>query len=175
MKAYFSLMVLAGCIGATVCFGGVAEPKAAGKAVWLTSLAEAKTEAAKRKVPILADFSGSDWCGWCMKLDEEVFSTPAFKKYASENLVLLLVDFPRDKPQTAEVKKQNSGLSDQFEIKGFPTVLLLNADGKLLARTGYQQGGAENYIKNLKKLLENNNRRYRRNNDVYMEWLRVCL
>ena len=79
-----------------------------GNPVWLTSLAEAKAEAAKRKVPILADFSGSDWCGWCIKLDKEVFSTDAFRKYASENLVLLLVDFPRTKTQSDEIKKQNN-------------------------------------------------------------------
>lgn len=125
------------------------------KAKWLTSFSEAKQEATKRKVPILADFSGSDWCGWCIKLDKEVFSKPEFAEYASKHLVLLLVDFPRKKPQDAGLKKQNQKLSDQFGIEGFPTVILLNAEGNVIARTGYQPGGAEAYVKHLQKLIEN--------------------
>lgn len=154
MKTLLSVFVLAACIGAAVCWaqtarvdGVVVKAATDEKAHWLTSFAEAKVEAAKRNVPILADFSGSDWCGWCMKLDKEVFSTPAFAKYAAGNLVLLLVDFPEEKPQTDEVKKQNSALSDQFAIKGFPTVLLLDAEGKLLARTGYLRGGRRVILK----------------------------
>jgi protein disulfide-isomerase len=125
------------------------------KAVWLTSLSEAKAEAARRNVPILADFSGSDWCGWCIKLDKEVFSTDVFKKYAAENLVLLLVDFPRSKPQSDELKKQNNDLSEKYGIQGFPTILLLDAEGKLLERTSYLAGGGENYVTHLRKLLKN--------------------
>lgn len=128
---------------------------AAGKAIWVTSLVDAKAEAAKRKVPILADFSGSDWCGWCIKLDKEVFSTDLFKAYAAENLVLLLVDFPRRLPQTEELKKQNNDLVEKFGIEGFPTILLLDAEGKLLGRTSYLPGGAENYVTHLKGLLKN--------------------
>lgn len=130
------------------------KPAVAGKALWLTSLADAKAEAAKRKVPILVDFSGSDWCGWCIKLDEEVFSTPVFKEYAAKNLVLLLVDFPRAKPQDAGTKKQNQALVDKFGVEGFPTILLLDENEKLIARTSYQPGGGENYVKHLGKLLK---------------------
>jgi len=121
--------------------------------VWLTSLEAAKTEAAKRKVPILADFTGSDWCGWCIRLDKEVFSTPVFRDYAGTNLVLLVVDFPRSKAQTDELKKQNEELSTRFGIEGFPTVLILNTEGKETARTGYREGGAEAYVAHLKNLI----------------------
>lgn len=163
MKIALSLMVLAICAGEVICLAEeakrdekvMAKSAVLQEATWLTSLAEAKAEAAKRKVPILADFAGSDWCGWCIKLDEEVFSTPAFKKYASENLVLLLVDFPRKKSQTDEIKKQNGDLADRFKIEGFPTVLLLDAEGKLLARTSYLAGGGDNYVNHLRKLLKN--------------------
>ena len=166
MKIFWSL-VLVSCIScgivsfaetATSAKGsGVAIGKEAvvDKVVWLTSLAAAKAEAARRKVPILADFSGSDWCGWCMKLDKEVFSTDVFKKYASENLVLLLVDFPRQKPQSDETIKQNKDLAEKFGIEGFPTILLLDAEGKLLERTSYLPGGGENYVMHLRKLLKN--------------------
>jgi thioredoxin-related protein len=163
MKIRLSLVLLAFISGVMGCSAeapkseGSAAVKAvvAEKTVWLTSLSEAKAEAARRNVPILADFSGSDWCGWCIKLDKEVFSTDVFKKYAAENLVLLLVDFPRSKPQSAEIKKQNNDLAEKFGIQGFPTILLLDAEGKLLERTSYLAGGGENYVTHLRKLLKN--------------------
>ena len=132
------------------------EPEVAGSTElkWLASIDDAKKEAAARKVPILVDFSGSDWCGWCIRLDNEVFSKPAFKEYAGKHLVLLLLDYPRSKPQTDEVKRQNRELAEQFGIEGYPTVVLLDANGKELARTGYQRGGAEAYVEHLKKLLK---------------------
>lgn len=150
--AGFSVFVASKAIAAEA---GQTKPAVVSKAVWLTSLAEAKAEAAKRKVPILVDFSGSDWCGWCIKLDNEVFSTPVFQEYAAKNLVLLMVDFPRSKAQDAETKKQNNALVEKFGIEGFPTVLLLDENEKLLARTSYQPGGAESYVKHLGKLLKN--------------------
>jgi len=120
---------------------------------WLTDFEAAKRDAAKREVPILADFSGSDWCRWCMKLDEEVFRQTEFAKYAKDNLVLFLADFPSRKKQTDEVRRQNKALADKFGIKGYPTVLLLDADGKVLVRTGYMRGGAEKYVEHLKEIL----------------------
>lgn len=121
---------------------------------WLTNFDEAKKLAAKTGKPILADFSGSDWCGWCMKLENEVFSQKEFKDYAKDNLILLLVDYPQNKPQTEAVKKQNQAMMATYGIRGFPTVLLLNKDGKEIARTGYRQGGAKDYVKYLKTLIK---------------------
>lgn len=80
---------------------------------WITDFAQAQKEAANRKVPILANFSGSDWCGWCIRLDEEVFSKPEFKAYAEKNLVLFVADFPQGKPQADGIKLQNQKLADQ--------------------------------------------------------------
>lgn len=121
---------------------------------WLTDFEQAKAEAAGRKVPILADFAGSDWCGWCIKLDREVFSQPEFQEYAKDNVVLFLADFPNSKPQTDEVKKQNEALSHRYGIQGFPTVLLLNETGNVIGRTGYQAGGPSAYVEHLKSLLK---------------------
>ena len=121
---------------------------------WLTDFEAAKKLAAQKNLPILADFSGSDWCGWCIKLDKEVFSKDEFKAYAEDNVVLFLADFPSRKPQPAEVKKQNKALRDLYGIRGYPTVLLLNAEGEVLERTGYQAGGAEKYIEHIKDLLK---------------------
>ena len=108
----------------------------------------------RRKSLYLPTSRGSDWCGWCIKLDKEVFSKEEFKKYASENVVLFLADFPSRKKQAPEVKKQNEALSRGYGVKGFPTVLLLSAEGKVLARTGYRKGGAGAYVKHLKGLVK---------------------
>jgi protein disulfide-isomerase len=86
-------------------------------------------------------------------LDSEVFSQPEFKEYASKNLVLLLLDFPRRKPQSQSVTRQNESLAREFSVEGFPTVLILDAQGKELARTGYRSGGAAEYVKHLKSLI----------------------
>jgi thioredoxin-related protein len=121
---------------------------------WLTDFNKAKKEAAEKKLPILADFSGSDWCGWCIKLDKEVFSRKEFKEFAADNLVLFLADFPRKKELAADVKTQNEQLLKAYGVEGFPTVLLLDAGGKVIARTGYRKGGAGAYVDHLKDLLK---------------------
>ncbi|MFA7229761.1 MAG: thioredoxin family protein [Victivallaceae bacterium] len=127
---------------------------AAGDGEWLTDMKKAQELSAKTGKPILADFSGSDWCGWCIKLDKEVFSQKEFKEFASKNLILVMVDFPRKKAQSEEVKKQNQELQSKYEIQGFPTVLLLDSKGEVIGRTGYVRGGATNYIANLEKMLK---------------------
>lgn len=121
---------------------------------WLTDFEAAQKLAAEKNLPILADFAGSDWCGWCIKLDNEVFSKDAFKEYAKDNVVLFLADFPSRKPQPEEVKKQNEALKNKYGIRGFPTVLLLNADGTVINQTGYQRGGPEAYVEHIKELLK---------------------
>ena len=127
---------------------------AEGKEKWLTDFEKAKEVAAARKLPILADFSGSDWCGWCIRLDGEVFSKKAFKDYAAKKLVLFLADFPQSKKQPERTVAQNEALARKYGVQGFPTVLLLDASGKVLAQTGYRKGGAPGYVEHLKKLLE---------------------
>jgi thioredoxin-related protein len=120
---------------------------------WLTDFEQAKKAAETRKIPILADFSGSDWCGWCIRLDQEVFSKTEFKQYAAKHVVLFLADFPRRTPLSEALAKQNRALGERYEVKGFPTVLLLDKDGKVLARTGYRPGGADAYVAHLKQLV----------------------
>ena len=100
-------------------------------------LAQAKAE----KKLLVLDFTGSDWCGWCMKLDKEVFSKKEFKDYAKENLVLVEVDFPQSKPQAKKLKEQNEKLQSKFGIKGYPTIVVLNGEGKKVGELGYQEGG----------------------------------
>ena len=112
------------------------------------ALAQAKTE----KKMVLLDFTGSDWCGWCIKLDKEVFSKPEFKTYAKENLVLVEVDFPQGKRQAKKLKEQNEKLKGEFGIKGFPTIIVLNSEGKQVGQLGYMEGGPKAFIAELDKL-----------------------
>jgi protein disulfide-isomerase len=114
----------------------------------------AKKEAAAFKQPIFAFFTGSDWCGWCMKLRSEALDTKEFGKFAADNLILFEADFPRGKKQDSSVKKQNEGLAKQYGVRGYPTVYLLDAEGKELGKTGYQEGGGSAYVTHLKELLD---------------------
>lgn len=123
------------------------------KDLWLTDFEQAKKTAVAKKVPILVNFTGSDWCGWCMRLDKEVFSREAFKSYSKESLVLLKIDFPRKIKLPDGTVAANGKLADQFGIQGFPTIVLLDAEGKEITRTSYRQGGAEAYVDHLKALL----------------------
>ena len=115
---------------------------------WTTDYKAALATAGKDKKLVLLDFTGSDWCGWCIKLDKETFAKPEFKKFAGEKLVLVTLDFPRNKQLDAATKKQNEELSEKFKVEGFPTLVLVNAEGKEVARNvGYLAGGPEGLIK----------------------------
>ena len=124
------------------------------EAKWLTNFAAAQEIAKKENKILFVDFSGSDWCGWCIRLHKEVLSQKAFLDYAKDNLVLVLIDFPNRKPQSPEEKRQNQALARQFGIRGYPTVLLISPEGKILARTGYRRGGAAAYVQYLKGVLK---------------------
>ena len=102
---------------------------------------------------ILANFTGSDWCPWCVKLQKEIFSTPAFRAWAADNVILLEVDFPNAE-QPAQLKAQNQELARQYGVTGYPSVLVIDNAGKSLGRTGYLQGGVtpEGWIENLVRM-----------------------
>jgi len=119
-----------------------------------TDFAKATKTAAEKKLPILAVFEGSDWCSWCQKLDKEILSQDEFKKFAKDNVVLFVADFPNSKPVKEDVLKQNTTLAEKYGVQGFPTVLLLDSQGKVLARTGYKQGGASAYVQHIKTLIK---------------------
>jgi protein disulfide-isomerase len=121
---------------------------------WETDFEKASTTAKASDKYMLLDFSGSDWCGWCIRLEKEVFSQDAFKDFAEENLVCVLVDFPRAKEQTKELKQQNLDLARKYKIKGYPTIIVLSPDGKPVGKTGYLQGGPWEYSRHLKKIIE---------------------
>jgi len=127
---------------------------ASGGSHWLADYDKAVEQARLEKKDLLVDFTGSDWCGWCIKLDDEVFSKPAFHDAATKEYVLVALDFPRDAAVKAKVPnpKRNEELRDKHDIQGFPTIMLMTADGDVYGRTGYQPGGPEKYVEHLAEL-----------------------
>jgi thioredoxin-related protein len=130
---------------------------------WYTNVKEAIKVSKKEKKPLLLFFTGSDWCGWCIRLQNEVLKTPEFSKWAKESVVLVELDYPRRAPQSDEIKKQNNELQQAFGVQGYPTVYFANAtvnkEGKVnfegLGSTGYVAGGptawlavADPFVKN---------------------------
>lgn len=116
-------------------------------AEWLTDLAKAKELAKAEKKTVLVNFTGSDWCGYCIKLKKEVFDTEEFAKFAKDKLVLVEIDFPRKKAQSEEVKKANRELQKQYKVEGFPTLVFLNGEGKKLGEeVGYGGGGPKAFL-----------------------------
>jgi protein disulfide-isomerase len=116
--------------------------------VWHTDMNKAVALSNSSKKPMLLFFTGSDWCGWCIRLQKEVLKTPEFETWAKKNVVLVELDYPRRTPQTPEIQKQNAELQQGFQIQGFPTIYFVNADmkdGKVnfapIDKTGYVAGG----------------------------------
>jgi protein disulfide-isomerase len=120
---------------------------------WENNLDQAIQQAKKENKAVLVNFTGSDWCIWCKRLSSEVFQQKAFEDYADENLVLVMLDFPKDKPQSAETQSYNQNLAQKYGIQGFPTILIFDSQGKLAGQTGYLPGGPEKYIENIKSYL----------------------
>jgi protein disulfide-isomerase len=119
---------------------------------WAADLPTALGQAKAANKIVLLDFTGSDWCVWCMKFDDDVLSKPEFAAYARTNLELVLVDFPNAKNQSDALKKNNDELQTKFKVDGFPTYVALNADGKEIGRqVGYLSGGPQAFIAELEK------------------------
>lgn len=105
---------------------------------WTMDLDAAKKVAAEKKLPILLDFSGSDWCGWCKLMEESVFTKPEWSAYATNSLMMVLIDFPNDKSLVPDKYiERNNALQKQYGIEGFPTFVILDNDGETeLGRLG---------------------------------------
>ena len=123
----------------------------AGELQWLTDLPKAQAKAKAENKMVLLDFTGSDWCVWCTRLKNEVFSQAAFAEYASKNLVLVEVDFPHNKKMSNEQKAANDALQKQYKVEGYPTIIVLNSEGKQVGELGYMKGGPAAFIAELDK------------------------
>lgn len=129
---------------------------------WHTDVNKASELAMKTKKPMMLFFTGSDWCGWCIKLQNEVFKTPEFIKWASENVTLVELDFPRRKQLTPELAQQNRNLEQMFGVRGYPTVWFVKpqlVDGKVnfdrLGSSGYVANGPQGWLPGAKQILAN--------------------
>jgi protein disulfide-isomerase len=132
MKKILTIFVALGVVG-NVC---------AAEANWLTSYPEALERGAREQKLLLLDFTGSDWCGWCQRLDAEVFSRAEFIAYANNNLVLVKVDFPMHPPLPDALKKANHALKKKYGVEGFPSLFLVKPDERVMwDQRGYAPGG----------------------------------
>jgi thioredoxin-related protein len=115
---------------------------------WLVDINEAYEISKKTGKPIMANFTGSDWCGWCKKLKAEVFDKADFKAWAEKTVVLVELDFPRRFKVPENIRQQNAGLQQAFQVTGYPTIWVfdLGKDEKgqytinAMGKTGYVQG-----------------------------------
>jgi protein disulfide-isomerase len=122
---------------------------------WGTDLPKALAQAKARNKMVLMDFTGSDWCGWCKKIDKETLSTAKFAEFAKAHLELVVVDFPHNKSQGDVLKATNKALKENYGVGGFPTFVVLNANGKEIGRQkGYEPGGPEVFIAKLQGLSQ---------------------
>ena len=122
---------------------------------WVDDFDAAVTMAKAEGKDLLVDFTGSDWCSWCIKLHEEVFDHEAFLTSAKSQYILVALDFPRSEEAKAKGPnpERNRELATQYGVKGYPTILLMSAEGEVFARTGYQAGGPEAYIKSMGEMV----------------------
>lgn len=130
--------------------------------VWQTDINKAIAISSKEKKPMLLFFTGSDWCGWCIRLQKEVLKTPEFAAWAKKNVVLVELDFPRRTPQSDAIKNQNAGIQQAFGVQGYPTVWFASAkqkDGKPsftgIGSTGYLAGGPSAWLAVADGILKN--------------------
>lgn len=130
---------------------------------WHTNMEEAMQISAKKNKPLMLFFTGSDWCGWCIRLQKEVFHKPEFVQWAKKNVVLVELDFPRGKQLDQAIRQQNYGLQNALKVQGFPTIWFVTAekkeDGKVnlsqLGSTGYVAGGPDAWLTGANQILNN--------------------
>jgi thioredoxin-related protein len=146
MRRLFFLLV--------ICAAGICRTARSENVEWLTDVQAAQAKAKAEDKLVLLDFTGSDWCGWCKRLKKNVFDKPEFAEFARSKLVLVEVDFPHNKKLPQEQQETNARLDKTYGIESYPTIILLNADGKLVGRTGFVFGGASAFISRLEKLIK---------------------
>ncbi len=156
MKKLLSIVAVLLLIGTTSCAGDGDKSSAntgENSSAWIENFEQAVAKAKDENKTVLVNFTGSDWCPWCIKLSGEVFSKEEFINYANDNLVLVKIDFPRKTELPADKQAYNKKLADKYGIRGLPTVVLFDKDGNVLQQTGYREGGATLYVDHLKGII----------------------
>ncbi|AEJ77068.1 thioredoxin family protein [Chlamydia trachomatis] len=119
---------------------------------WM-SYQDALNKAKQEGKHVAVFFTGSDWCIWCMRMQDQILQTAAFSEFAKQYLCMVEIDFPHNKEQTAEQKEQNRHLKSLYSVDGFPTLVFLDSEGKEVAKMGFEPGGGEAYVYRLKQAL----------------------
>ncbi len=124
------------------------------KIQWHKQYEYALQEASKSSKPLFILFTGSDWCAWCQKFEQEVLSQPAFAQALSDQYVFLKIDFRLDLKSNTAVFHDYQLLKNRYKAKGFPSVVLINPKEQVIAKTGYQEGGADKYVQHMDALVK---------------------
>jgi len=134
----------------------LASPSALAGDGWYADYDEAVKVAKKEGKDLFVDFTGSDWCGWCIRLHEEVFDFPEWSTPVQKDYVLVALDFPKSEEAQAKVPnpERNQELKNKYGVRGFPTILMMTVEGEVYAKTGYQEGGPEAYLEHMKKIRD---------------------
>jgi thioredoxin-related protein len=149
-KIFITLLLIVGSVAAQ-----------AQELTWNNDMNKAVAISNKEKKPLMLFFTGSDWCGWCMRLQREVFLTPEFTKWAQNNVILVELDYPRKKQLAPEIVTQNDQMQQMFSVQGYPTVWFVkpsnNGDKvnlEKLGSTGYVAGGPEKWLEAANTILK---------------------
>lgn len=158
MKFYTVLCALTALFGASSASAANTNEQSLTSAVseinWMTDYNAAKALANKESKPMFLFFTGSDWCPWCMKMDQQILSTPEFQQALSQKVIFVKVDFPRQTKLDKATKEQNDKLSKTFGIQGFPTVILLDSNGQRIDKIGFQSGGGAKYAQKVLDIID---------------------
>ena len=150
-------------LGLFICLNSFVLTAQESELTWYNNIDKAMEISKKENKPLMMFFTGSDWCGWCIRLQKEVFYKKEFVQWAKDNVVLVELDFPRNKQLDPKIKEQNSALQNAFQVQSYPTIWFVNSqtkEGKTnftqLGRTGYVAGGPEAWISGANQILNNN-------------------
>lgn len=127
-----------------------------GRIKWLTNYDEAVQLSSKTSKPIILFFTGSDWCSWCMKLEDEALNTAEFADAAGEKFIFVKLDFPINRPLPADLTQQNKRLQKQFSVNGYPTIVVIDSQQHQIGTSGYRPGGGKQYAQQLIKMVDEN-------------------
>jgi protein disulfide-isomerase len=121
---------------------------------WNTNFDDALAQAQERQLPIFLLFEGSDWCGWCKKLNSEILQTPTFAKMMGNKMIFVSLDFPARTPLPPDQAAHNEQLKQKYGVSGFPTVVILDSQGRRLTNMGYIPGGPKNYAEQIQVVID---------------------
>jgi len=141
-------------------FAQEAAEKAPHRDGWYTDLEEAKKVALKEGKDLLIEFTRSEGCGWCLKLEKEVLSQPEFLEQIPQKYVMVILNYPRDESQwSAEVKQQHEAARKYYKISKFPCLVFTEANGRPYVGKSYRDKKAKEYLKKLGEVSERRNKR----------------